>query len=172
MASGFIEPLESTGLALACYQINHFIETIKDSDYSAFGKKLYNRELDKSFEEIHNFVLLHYVNTKREDSKYWQHIKNNIKIPESLAEYVESETGGQWFPRKSRESIFIGINGNAEYSPKHLAYNGIKITGANKKEQEHILTDLEYLKRRKVFYKNKAQKMEVLDKYLAKGIYK
>jgi flavin-dependent dehydrogenase len=171
LASGFIEPLESTGLALACYQINNFIEAIKDSDYSAFGKKLYNRELDKSFEEIHNFVLLHYVNTKREDSKYWQHIKNNLEIPESLAKYVESETGGQWFPRKSRESILIGINGNAEYSPKHLAYNGIQITNANKKEQEHILTDLEYLKRRKVFYKNKALKMEVLDKYLATRIY-
>ena len=171
LASGFIEPLESTGLALACYQINHFIETIKDSDYSAFGKKLYNRELDKSFEEIHNFVLLHYVNTKRQDSKYWTHIKNNLKIPESLAEYVGNSKGGKWFPQKSRESILIGINANCEYSARHLAYNNRYIVNCNKKEKENILKELEYLKLREDFYKSKAEKMEVLDKYLATRIY-
>tara|TARA_R110000744_G_scaffold113413_1_gene212483 strand:- start:1864 stop:3375 length:1512 start_codon:yes stop_codon:yes gene_type:complete len=171
LASGFIEPLESTGLALACYQINHFIEAIKDGECSSFTKKLYNRELDKSFEEIYNFVLLHYVNTKREDSTYWKHIKNTLEIPNSLSDYVANEKSGEWFPRKSRESILIGINGNAEYSPKHLMYNNKWVMKCNKKEQENILADLNYFKLRKEWHTEKTYKMDILEKYLAKEIY-
>lgn len=171
LASGFIEPLESTGLALACYQINTFIEQIKDSEYSAFNKKLYNHELDKSFEEIHNFVLLHYANTKREDSKYWKHIKNNLEIPQSLADYVANEKSGEWFPQKSRESILIGIHGNAEYSPRHLMYRNNRVINCDQQQQEKILNELNYLKKRKLFYTNKTLNMDILEKYLAKEIY-
>ena len=172
LASGFIEPLESTGLALACYQINTFIEQIKDGEYSAFNKKLYNHELDKSFEEIHNFVLLHYANTKREDSKYWKHIKNNLEIPQSLAEYVANEKSGEWFPQKSRESILIGIHGNAEYSPRHLMYSSKRVINCDKQQQEKILNELNYLEKRKLFYTNKTLNMESLDKYLLNEVYR
>ena len=173
LASGFIEPLESTGLALACYQIEDFIENIKGYEYSTFKRNLYNTSLDKIFKEVHNFVLLHYVNSMREDSAYWRYIKNDIPIPPFLIDYVQSPTTNfNWFPNKSRECILIGLDIPSEYSDRSLTWNGKRLDKYTKEEHSFILKDdIKYIDKRKNYYKSKIESMTGLKDYLEQKIY-
>jgi len=173
LASGFIEPLESTGLALACFQIEDFIEKMKGYEYSTFKRNLYNTSLDKAFKEIHNFVLLHYVNSMREDSGYWRYIKEEIPIPTSLTDYVQSTTKTSvWFPNKSRECILIGLNIPSAYSDNNLSWNDKPLTEYTKKEHITIRKDLEDIEERKTYYQFKTERMSGLEDYLKQEIYK
>ena len=172
LASGFIEPLESTGLALACYQIKEFVETISNYEYSSFNKSLYNNDLDKTYNEIHNFVLLHYINTTREDSEYWSYLKNNIDVPNSVHSYLnEDASKSTWFPEKSKECITIGLNIPSKYKPSKLSWNNIRLQSYTKKDQAFILYDLKYIEEREKYYENKIKTMSNLTEYLNNNIY-
>jgi len=171
LASGFIEPLESTGLALACIQIEEFTDKIDGYEYSKFKQNLYNTLLDKIFKEIHNFVLLHYVNSMREDSAYWRYIKNDIPIPTRLTEYVQSHPPHYCFQGRSRECILIGLNIPSEYSDRNLTWNSKAIDKQTETEQISILEGIQYIDDRKSYYKGKIKRMTGLEDYLKQEIY-
>jgi len=172
LASGFIEPLESTGLALACYQIQDFVEKLEDYEYSVFKRSIYNQDLDAVFKEIHNFVLLHYVGSKREDTPYWKHIKHNLDIPKSLTDYVLEEDKGKWFTPKSREQILLGWHIPSEYSSSNLMWNQRALASYSKQEQTEMLAQLTYIDETKKYYKQLTTQMISLNKYLKEGMYK
>lgn len=76
LSSGFVEPLESTGIHIIIQQMLHFIEhnaTLKDLEYNRNQCNNLNRIL---YEEIVEFICLHY-NTNRTDSKFWRHMTEN-----------------------------------------------------------------------------------------------
>ena len=166
LASGFIEPLESTGLAITAYQIEEFIRQIKTSTNSAFVRASYNKQLDEIFKDTHNFVLLHYVNTTRNDSPYWKHIQNNIKITDDFVDY-STNIRSDWFDVKSKDCILIGM----KYPPKHLMWRDVELNQYTKSEHDRILKELGYLNNRKQYYIEKTQKMSLVAKYLEKNIY-
>tara|TARA_X000001036_G_scaffold362768_1_gene346433 strand:+ start:2220 stop:3749 length:1530 start_codon:yes stop_codon:yes gene_type:complete len=171
LASGFIEPLESTGLALACLQIEDFIEKINTYEYTSYKRTLFNAMSTKIFDEIHTFVLLHYVNTKRDDSKYWQYIKNNLPIPDSVINYVQSTNPHYCFQGRSRECILLGFNIDSEYSFKNLSYNQKTLNKNNKEENTIILENMKYIDDKKNYYIQKVEKMEIQEDYLKQTIY-
>jgi tryptophan halogenase len=171
LASGFIEPLESTGLALACYQIEDFIEKIKDYECSTFKRNLYNTFVDNIFKETQNFVLLHYVNSKREDSAYWRYIKNDIPIPTLLTDYIQSPQHYTCFGFKSRECIFIGLNIPSAYSDRNLSWNSKHIDKHTQNEQTSILEGIKYIDDRKNYYQSKIKGMTGLEDYLKQEVY-
>ena len=166
LASGFIEPLESTGLAITGYQIEEFIKQIKTSNNSAFVRASYNKKLDEIFKDTHNFVLLHYVNTTRDDSPYWKYIQNNIKITDDFVDY-STNIRSDWFGIKSKDCILIGMN----YPVKNLMWRDVELNQYTKSQHKEILKELSYLKNRKAYYIEKTEKMSLVTDYLEKNIY-
>jgi hypothetical protein len=76
LSSGFVEPLESTGLHIIIQQMLNFIEhnpTLKNLSYNRMESNRLNRVL---YDEIIEFICLHY-NTNRTDSKFWQYMTEN-----------------------------------------------------------------------------------------------
>ena len=76
LSSGFVEPLESTGIHIIIQQMLHFIEhnaTLKGLEYNRNQCNNLNRIL---YEEIVEFICLHY-NTNRTDSKFWRYMTEN-----------------------------------------------------------------------------------------------
>jgi tryptophan halogenase len=173
LASGFIEPLESTGLALACYQIENFIDTILDREYSAFKRVCYNEKVDEAFHEIHNFILLHYVNSQREDTPYWKYMKNELETPKDFPMYVKNieKQKHAWFPTKSRECIMLGFNISSEYSRHHITWHDKPITGLTDQSKKEILEELKYLEKRKADKQREVSGMDILEDYLKRRIY-
>ena len=173
LASGFIEPLESTGLALACFQIENFINTVLNKEYSSFKRTCYNEKVDEVFHEIHNFVLLHYVNSQREDTPYWKYMKNELETTRDFSKYVQNieKQKHAWFPTKSRECIMLGFNISSEYSKHHLTWHDKPIVGLTEQFKEGILEELKYLEKRKADKQKQASQMDSLNQYLLNEIY-
>lgn len=88
LASGFLEPLESTSIYLVQGAIAQLIElfpigTIRDSDRDEF-----NRVVDVEYDRIRDFLILHYHATTRDDSDFWNHTRT-MRVPDSLHEKME-----------------------------------------------------------------------------------
>ena len=85
LASGFLEPLESTSLYLVQMAITQLIEhfpgrTVTDADRDGF-----NAEVDLEYDRIRDFLILHYHATERDDSSFWNHVRT-MDIPDTLAQ--------------------------------------------------------------------------------------
>ena len=94
LASGFIEPLESTSIHLIQRAIIRLMQMfpyngIRESEVIEF-----NRQMDDEIHNIRDFIVLHYNVTNREDSRFWRHCRN-MSIPESLQHRIDlfRETG-------------------------------------------------------------------------------
>ena len=76
LASGFIEPLESTGLHIVYNQLQFFIQNNTTLKFLDFDKINYNDFNEKSYVDIFNFICLHYA-TNRVDSPFWRYMTDN-----------------------------------------------------------------------------------------------
>jgi len=84
LASGFLEPLESTSIQLVINGVLNLLDHFPDSDFDARNIDSYNRELIEEFEAVRDFLVLHYSATRREDSPLWRQCAA-MKIPDTLA---------------------------------------------------------------------------------------
>jgi len=86
LSSGFLEPLESTGLLIIQIQIESLSRTLADrNDYNAGDRAVYNELTTELYENIRDFLVCHYALTQREDSDYWRDVKYTTVIPDSAA---------------------------------------------------------------------------------------
>jgi tryptophan halogenase len=87
LSSGFIEPLESTGLQIVQGEIDLLTRTLKnENDYNCADIAVFNSCVTKLIDNIRDFLVCHYALTSREDTPYWHDVKYNTKIPDSLTE--------------------------------------------------------------------------------------
>lgn len=90
LSSGFIEPLESTGLFIVQGEVGLLTDILKErNDYSAADMRAYNESVTRLMEIIRDFLVCHYVLTSREDTPYWRDVKYATKISDSLAEKLQ-----------------------------------------------------------------------------------
>ncbi len=88
LAGGFIEPLESTALHLIYKGMDYLLRFFPDMDADPTLAAEYNRRMTVDYEEIRDFVVLHYATTQRDDTPFWREYQQ-VKIPDSLKERIE-----------------------------------------------------------------------------------
>ena len=87
LASGFVEPLESTSIHLVMMGITRFMQLFPHSGHDPALIAEYNSQTKAELERIRDFIILHYHVTQREDSPFWQQCKT-MDVPDSLAERI------------------------------------------------------------------------------------
>ena len=94
LASGFLEPLESTSIHLIQRAILRLIRMLPQGRISERDIMEFNDQQDQDMVQIRDFLILHYHVTERRDSLFWRHCAS-MPIPDSLTQKIElfRETG-------------------------------------------------------------------------------
>jgi tryptophan halogenase len=116
LASGFVEPLESTSIHLIARGMEFFLRYFPDRECDPALIREYNRRMAADYEEVRDFIVLHYSATSREDTPFWRWCKN-ISLPDSLRERIElfeshgalREGTDELFRHTSWQSVFEGM---------------------------------------------------------------
>ena len=115
LASGFVEPLESTGIHLIQRAIMMLVEYLPDRRFDDALRRAYNARMASLYDEVRDFIMLHYILTRREEP-FWRDSRNvplTDSLRESLALYDETARMDvqrlQLFPETS---YFFILSGN------------------------------------------------------------
>jgi tryptophan halogenase len=122
LASGFLEPLESTSIYLIQAAITALIELFPDGSGSPVLRDEFNRLIDLEYDRIRDFLILHYHATERTDSEFWNYVRT-MEVPDTLKEKIEL------FRRrgrvvKYREGVFLDASWIAVYLGQRIIPEG------------------------------------------------
>ena len=87
LASGFVEPLESTSIHLVMTGIVRLIHLFPFAGVTPSFVDQYNEDVREELERIRDFIVLHYHVTQRQDSPFWQQCRD-MEVPETLARRI------------------------------------------------------------------------------------
>jgi len=115
LCSGFLEPLESTSIYLIQAGVKALISLFPDASCPEVEQREYNNIMSREFEQIRDFLVLHYVANQREGEPFWDYLRD-MPIPDSLQQKMDlfRERGrffrydGELFTETSWVAVFLG----------------------------------------------------------------
>ena len=95
LASGFLEPLESTSIHLIQVAIQRLILLFPHRGDNEERRREFNRSAAAEYEYIRDFIILHYYANNRRGEPFWDACRD-MSIPDSLRQRIElfRETAG------------------------------------------------------------------------------
>ncbi|MEO7432120.1 MAG: tryptophan halogenase family protein [Dokdonella sp.] len=106
LASGFMEPLESTSIYMIQSGIARLVNLFPDRRFDPAIIDRYNAQAAFECERIRDFLVLHYCATERNDSPFWDYCRT-MSIPAPLAETIRLWRSSGRFYRNAEEMFIL-----------------------------------------------------------------
>jgi tryptophan halogenase len=87
LASGFVEPLESTSIHLIMTGVLRLMRLFPFDGINDALIRQFNEQSRDELEKIRDFIILHYKLTERTDSPFWNHCRE-MPVPDSLGHRI------------------------------------------------------------------------------------
>ncbi|MBE8716126.1 tryptophan halogenase family protein [Cellvibrio polysaccharolyticus] len=115
LASGFIEPLESTSIHLIQQGILRLVRLFPSGGVRQSDIDTFNAQTKIETDNVRDFIILHYHATQRTDTPFWRYCRN-MTVPDSLAKKLElfRQSGkifrvpGEFFGENSWVQVLLG----------------------------------------------------------------
>jgi tryptophan 7-halogenase len=85
LASGFLEPLESTSIHLVQAALIKLLTLFPNEGFNPHMIDRFNQDMAFEYDNVKDFLIAHYKLTEREDTPFWAYCKH-MDIPDSLQE--------------------------------------------------------------------------------------
>ena len=89
LASGFVEPLESTGIFFIQHGIEELVANFPDQSFDEELRNSYNKAVADCIDGVRDFLILHYAASNRYDTPFWKATAHELVIPEDLKERLK-----------------------------------------------------------------------------------
>ncbi|MEH2124096.1 tryptophan 7-halogenase [Nostoc sp.] len=114
-ASGFVEPLESTGLHMIGETIKSVCDVLIDSDQQPTPAliNLANRAIAQKWDDIRDFLSIHFKFNHRVESEFWQHCwhQTDIGDAEAIVDFFQHNGPSSLGQILLRPNSVFGYNG-------------------------------------------------------------
>ncbi|WP_017445699.1 tryptophan halogenase family protein [Gayadomonas joobiniege] len=159
LASGFLEPLESTSIHLIQAGIAKLLALFPGKSMQARLRDEYNRIAISEMEAVRDFIILHYRLTQRNDSELWRHCRH-MAIPDALQDKIDyfkyngylKRNGMDLFSNASWLAVQIGqlnIPQQADFLLAHRTTDGLdwlnKLNQAMKAGAQQLPSHKDYI---------------------------
>jgi tryptophan halogenase len=88
LSSGFVEPLESTGIFFIQHGIEELVSHLPGNTIDEEMVRSYNRVIAEGIDGVRDFLVLHYCTTERTDTEFWRATKQTA-LPQDLRERLD-----------------------------------------------------------------------------------
>jgi tryptophan halogenase len=169
LSAGFIEPLESTGIALITSGVTQLSNALRTEHYTIDDVDFFNLQMKILFEDCVDFVSMHYANNSR-NTKFWSYVKNTWKPSAKMQHFLDKLNNSSIpVPTSGKfNSVFDGINWAVWLIQMDFPV-GVRNTGYTNNQAEHILTQnyVKYEKSRHIWSRHHASEVDRLrEQYL------
>ena len=136
LASGFLEPLESTSIYLVQAAVMSLLRLFPRTPIDPALADEFNRLVDNEYDRVRDFLILHYHANPREDGELWRHVRA-MEIPDSLKAKIElfSRRG---YIEAYRDGLFAPPSWLAVYAGQGIVPNGYERLADNVALEELI----------------------------------
>jgi len=98
LAHSFIEPLEATALMITQFSIERFIQLMsQEQQNNKESQRAFNGQVTRLILGVKDYIVAHYVTSKREDSSYWQDIGKLTPSSDNLQSLMAAWISGEDF---------------------------------------------------------------------------
>lgn len=84
LASAFVEPLEATSVHATKIQIDALYQALEGN----MSKETYNKDMAKIYEDIRDFIILHYLGG-RTDTEFWKYCSSEVIATDRVREILD-----------------------------------------------------------------------------------
>lgn len=141
LASGFMEPLESTSIHLVQSALMKFLSLFPRRRGFEQERRRFNQLVDTEYAGIRDFIILHYKANERDDSELWRYCRA-MDIPDSLQERLELYRASGWLARE-RAELFGEASWLAVLEGQHVHARNYSplVDTLSREELERVLRD-------------------------------
>ena len=163
LASGFVEPLESTGIFFIQHGIEELIHHFPHRSPDEETIRSYNRNVAECIDGVRHFLTLHYRASDRRDTEFWRATQSTV-LPAELSERMSLwkrrlpnaksiNPSYHGFESYSYSVMLLGLNHQPEVSLPVLEFlddrNALEAFRKVRRKSEHLVatlpTQYEYL---------------------------